>query len=314
MTAATPNDDSNHHTHKELTTLIDVAHVTIEKEDAKMPDGQPGRIHLRNDDVSGVANVNKPGKHSRMRQQMVDPQMNFVKALCERSLFWTGPCISKCCMDVTSTMDHDGRKDLHNGEFQMHPEALQKVLKRLNMNIDFDLFVTRSTKQASCDHEKLEDGAASTNALIHDWANHPALKGKSLCAFPPPSLAEAAVEKSTEHPINLLLILPLWVEAKTHWEPLQGMIHSHVATPPSLNLHKHPHGKPMPRSKIPSWPLVASCFCASVSKDEKSMSKQCKPSSGTKMGSTTPTGSPLNPCSATSETGALAALVTGQQN
>ena len=315
MTAATLNDNANHHTHKELTTLIDVAHATVEKEDARMPGGELGRIHLRNDNISGVSNVNKPGKHSRM----VDPQINFVKALYERNLFVTGSYISKYYMDVISTIDYDGRKDLHNGEFQLHPEALKKVLKRLNMTIDFDLFATRSTKQtenyASRYHEKLEDGAVLTNALIHDWASHPALKEKSLYAFPPPSLAEAAVEKLTEHPINLLLILPLWVEAKTYWEPLQGMIYSYVVIPPSINLYKHPHGKPIPRSKIPSWPLIALRFCASASKNGESPSKQCKPSSGTtKMGSTTPTGNLLNPSYATSETEALAALVTGQQN
>ena len=227
--------------------------------------GEPARpsvVMLKNDNAAAVKNINKPGK----KPQMVEPQIPMIKEAFARNLIIQAEHCGKYYMDILSNVDYNGRKQLHHGEFMLRQQLVEDVLAALRTEADIDLFATRATKRrpqyVSRHPERIEDGAVACNALLLDWEEHPALKGKTLYAFPPPILLTDLAPMLEQADVQLVLIAPLWETTGPFWPTIQHRIHSYAVIPPTTRTYQHPHGTAIPRSRMPSWPLIAVRFCS----------------------------------------------------
>ena len=301
------------HTHKELLGGPQIAQAVMQQYDIRGEPARPSVVMLKNDNTAAVKNINKPGK----KPQMVEPQIPMIKEAFARNLIIQAEHCGKYYMDILSNVDYNGRKQLHHGEFMLRQQLVEDVLAALRTEADIDLFATRATKRrpqyVSRHPERIEDGAVACNALLLDWEEHPALKGKTLYAFPPPILLTDLAPMLEQADVQLVLIAPLWETTGPFWPTIQHRIHSYAVIPPTTRTYQHPHGTAIPRSRMPSWPLIAVRFCSQAALAEESQQGQLNsPSPIINRGLITNIGVPLASFYSTSEMMELARRTTGQ--
>ena len=248
------SERAKHHTPQELQAGVTVTLGQIRDLDLRGKDPtNPAVIEVRNDNTAAVKNLREPGG----KVSMVQPQVELRTEMRERNLVLVSGYANKYYMDVVSQVDWNSRRNLSYPEWQLRPETVQAALKQLGKEITLDIMASRTTTQTKkyvSRHPEPE--AIAADALSLNWAEDPRLQGQQLYCFPPPLLLDRVTAKLLQHPVEMVLVLPLWQNMPASWPDLKTLIQEVVLIPPTNNLYVHPLGRDIPTHEVPNWPLM----------------------------------------------------------
>ena len=203
-------------------------------------------VHLRMDNVTAVAYVNKKGG---TRSSLV---------LQETKEIWQY-CLAK---KITLTAEHlPGRLNMEadfqsrylqdNSCWKLDPQ-LFKMLNQQWGQLHIDLFADRLTTQLpTCVSWKPDPGALMTDAFSCEW------RGKMMYAFPPFCLINRCLAKLAKDQGEMVLITPTWHTQAWYPQLLTKLCDTPILLPPSDRLLTSPGGEVHPLVKMGQLQLAA---------------------------------------------------------
>ena len=219
----------------------------------KSMDLNSGIVRVGSDNMATVANLNRPGS----KPGMVEPLVELEKELRRRDLHVMSFHQGKYYMDVVSQCDWNGRRDLSSCEWQLNPAVLAEALLSLQVEVDLDLFASRTTRQVPAYVSRHpEPESAAVDALTLNWTTHPVLQDRSVYCFPPPLLLDRVAAKLEEQPLSMVLVFPLWENKPPCWPLLRARMTQAALVLPTTDLYLHPAGRDMPPDNVPRYPLI----------------------------------------------------------
>ena len=205
--------------------------------DLRAPPNECRPLGFESDNKASVSAINKPSSTSSMSERT----RVVLWTARERRLLCRAYYLAKQLMDRTSC-DLDGRKLSHGQTWGLERKLFLRAMTTLGMSsysTAFDLAACRSTAKAKGFYSRHDQpGSAGVDTFRQRW-DMPGVRYLHL----PEAVVAQGLQRLTQEPQQVVIVVPLRHNAPTWWPLLQSMLGRHVVIPPSPTSHFPPEGR-----------------------------------------------------------------------